>query len=61
MLPTPIHDGLALQPENRIVGPAVIEHPGTTIVVLDGQTARIDQYRHTHILASNSKGRTSHA
>jgi N-methylhydantoinase A len=61
MLPTPIHDGLALQPENRIVGPAVIEHPGTTIVVLDGQTARIDQYRHTHILASDSKGRTSHA
>jgi N-methylhydantoinase A len=61
MLPTPIYDGLALQPENTIAGPAVIEHPGTTIVVLDGQTARIDQYRHTHILMANGKGRTSNA
>jgi N-methylhydantoinase A len=61
MLPTPVYDGLALQPGNTIAGPAVIEHPGTTIVVLDGQTARIDPYRHTHILPAPSKGRTSHA
>jgi N-methylhydantoinase A/oxoprolinase/acetone carboxylase beta subunit len=32
-----------------IAGPAVIEHPGTNIVVLDGQSARIDDFRHTHI------------
>jgi N-methylhydantoinase A len=61
MLPTPVYDGFALQPGNTIAGPAVIEHPGTTIVVLDGQTARIDPYRHTHILPAPSKGRTSHA
>ncbi|MEP7303117.1 MAG: hydantoinase/oxoprolinase family protein [Caldimonas sp.] len=61
MLPTPIYDGPALRPGNTVAGPAVIEHPGTTIVVLDGQTARIDPYRHTHILMAHSKGRTSHA
>jgi N-methylhydantoinase A len=61
MIPTPIYDGLALQPENRIEGPAVIEHPGTTIVVLDGQTASIDPYRHTHIRVGQGKGKTSHA
>jgi N-methylhydantoinase A/oxoprolinase/acetone carboxylase beta subunit len=33
-----------------LTGPAIIEHPGTNIVVLTGQIARIDEYRHTHIL-----------
>lgn len=61
MLPTPVYDGPALRPESVIAGPAVIEHPGTTIVVLDGQTARIDPYRHTHILTSDGKGKESHA
>jgi len=61
MRPTPVYDGPALQPENVIVGPAVIEHPGTTIVVLDGQTACIDRYRHTHILTADGKGKKSHA
>jgi N-methylhydantoinase A len=61
MLLTPVYDGPALRPESVLAGPAVIEHPGTTIVVLDGQTARIDPYRHTHILTSNGKGIKSHA
>lgn len=61
MLPTPVYDGPTLRPESVIAGPAVIEHPGTTIVVLDGQTARIDPYRHTHILTSDGKGKESHA
>lgn len=61
MLPTPVYDGPALRPESVIAGPAAIEHPGTTIVVLDGQTARIDPYRHTHILTSDGKGKESHA
>jgi hypothetical protein len=34
---------------------------GPAIVVLDGQTASIDPYRHTHILLAPSKGRTSDA
>jgi N-methylhydantoinase A len=49
MVRTPIHDGPSLPAQARIAGPAVIEHPGTTIVVLAGQTATIDDQRHTHI------------
>lgn len=49
MRATPIYDGLALAAGAEIAGPAVIEHPGTTIVVLDGQRATIDAGRHTHI------------
>jgi len=53
MVPTPVYDGPRLPTGARFVGPAVIEHSGTTIVVLvlDGQTARIDEYRHTHVAA----------
>jgi N-methylhydantoinase A len=57
MVPTPIYDGPALPPGSRIAGPAIIEHPGTTIVVHTGQEARIDEFRHTHIATSaNPKG-----
>jgi N-methylhydantoinase A len=50
MVSTPIYDGPALPANAEIAGPAVIEHPGTTIVVLAGQTATIDDQRHTHIV-----------
>ena len=50
MVETSIYDGLALTADSLIEGPAIIEHPGTNIVVFDGQMARIDRYRHTHIL-----------
>jgi len=49
MVDTSIYDGPALPAGTVIAGPAVIEHPGTNIVVLDGQQARIDDFRHTHI------------
>lgn len=49
MVDTPIYDGPSLPPGARIEGPAVLEHPGTTIVVLAGQSATIDPYLHTHI------------
>lgn len=49
MVETSIYDGPALPAGMVIAGPAVIEHPGTNIVVLDGQNARIDDFRHTHI------------
>ena len=49
MVRTPIYDGPSLPAQARIAGPAVIEHPGTTIVVLAGQTASVDDQRHTHI------------
>jgi N-methylhydantoinase A/oxoprolinase/acetone carboxylase beta subunit len=50
MVETAIYDGPSLAADSVIAGPAVIEHPGTNIVVLDGQRARIDAFRHTHIL-----------
>jgi N-methylhydantoinase A len=54
MLPTPIYDGPALPAAAEITGPAIIEHPGTTIVVLAGQLARIDGQRHTHIVVDGA-------
>ncbi len=49
MVATPIYDGVSLPVGAELSGPAIIEHPGTTIVVLTGQRASIDAYRHTHI------------
>ena len=49
MVSTPAYNGPALPAETRIEGPAIIEHPGTTIVIHTGQSARIDAFRHTHI------------
>ena len=49
MVVTPIYDGPGLPTGTEIDGPAIIEHPGTTIVIFTGQTARIDAHRHTHI------------
>ena len=49
MVPTPVYDGPALAPGAELAGPAVIEHPGTTIVVLSGQRAWIDEWRHTRL------------
>ena len=54
MVSTPIYDGPALPAEAEIAGPAIVEHPGTTIVVLAGQTAHIDEQRHTHIVTASS-------
>jgi N-methylhydantoinase A len=49
MVDTPVYDGPALPSGCELAGPAIIEHPGTNIVVLRGQVARIDDFRHTHI------------
>lgn len=46
---TPIFGGPRLDPGNRCDGPAVIEHPGTTIVVPESATAEIDRYLNTVI------------
>lgn len=47
---TPIYDGPRLRPGNVVEGPAVIEHPGTTIVVHPGQRAEIDRYANTLLI-----------
>ncbi|WP_424139175.1 hydantoinase/oxoprolinase family protein [Roseomonas chloroacetimidivorans] len=49
MVDSTIHDGTTLPAEAVISGPAVIEHPGTTIVVHSGQSARIDTFGNTRI------------
>ncbi|OGA80185.1 MAG: hypothetical protein A3G81_29375 [Betaproteobacteria bacterium RIFCSPLOWO2_12_FULL_65_14] len=56
MVSTPVYDGPGLAPGAELSGPAIIEHPGTTVVVLAGQRARIDNYRHTHIIMGERKG-----
>ena len=49
MVSTPVFDGTALEMNTTIEGPAVIEHPGTSIVIHTGQTAQINAQRHTII------------
>ncbi len=44
--------GIELRPGDRIQGPAVIEHPGTTIFVGPDQTAVIDELENTVIRTS---------
>jgi N-methylhydantoinase A len=55
MVDTPIYDGAGLRSGAGITGPAVIEHPGTTIVLHTGHAARIDEFGNTRI-ASNPEG-----
>jgi N-methylhydantoinase A len=46
---TLIYDGALLVPGTRLAGPAIIEHPGTSIAVHPGQSASIDAYSNTII------------
>ena len=41
---TPIYRGEALQPDNRIIGPAIIEYETTTVAVHSGQVGTIDEF-----------------
>src|SRR5581483_8321111 len=47
MLDTPIYDGATLGAGAKISGPAVIEHPSTTIVLHTGHNARVDEFGNT--------------
>ena len=46
----PVHDWLHLPPQQRIAGPAIIEHPSTTVFVATDQSIELDQYGNLHIL-----------
>lgn len=46
---SPLYDGDRLGPGNRLAGPAVVEYPGTTLLVLAGWTAEVDPYRNVHL------------
>jgi N-methylhydantoinase A len=47
---SPIYDGAALVPGNRIAGPAVIETPDTTVVVHPGRTLKVDAFGNFEIV-----------
>jgi N-methylhydantoinase A len=49
---TPIFDGLALLPGNKLRGPTVIETPDTAVVVRPGQTLQVDAFGNFEILLS---------
>jgi N-methylhydantoinase A len=52
MVDTPVFDGAALGAGATIAGPAIIEQPGTTVVLLDGQKASLDDFGHLHVTAA---------
>ncbi len=52
MIDTPVYDGVALTADATFAGPAIVEAPGTTVVVLVGQTARVDDGGHIHLTAT---------
>lgn len=58
---TPVYDGVSLGAGAAIDGPAIIEQPGTTIVLSTDQAALIDDFGHTHISGSDSKESDRHA
>jgi N-methylhydantoinase A len=41
----PVYKSEALQPGNLLMGPCVVDHPTTTVVVYPGQRAAVDGYR----------------
>ena len=55
---TPIFNGSMLEPGNLIVGPAIIEQWGTTIVVYPGHEALIDSYRNCVIEVKHAQQAT---
>ena len=50
-----IYDGEKLAPGMEFTGPAIIEDPGTTIVIHPGNRVEIDAYRNTHIHIGEAK------
>jgi N-methylhydantoinase A len=44
-----IYDGTRLEPGMGFAGPAIVEDPGTTIVIHPGNRATIDDFGNTHI------------
>jgi N-methylhydantoinase A len=50
LAPTPVYDGAALLPGNRLAGPVVVETPDTVVVVRPGQTLAVDAYGNFEIM-----------
>jgi N-methylhydantoinase A len=52
---SPIYDGGALVPGNRIAGPAVIETPDTTVAVHPGRTLKVDAFGNFEIVFDKAR------
>jgi N-methylhydantoinase A len=44
-----IYDGTKLKPGMKFTGPAIVEDPGSTVVLHPGNRAEIDAYSNIHI------------
>ncbi len=53
---TPVYEGTKLGAGAAIDGPAIIEQPGTTVVLQTGQAARVDEFGHLHIAGDSVEG-----
>jgi N-methylhydantoinase A len=53
----PIYDRAALEPGMRFAGPAIVEEPATTIVVLPGQHVTVDDFGNLHIALTHGEKR----
>jgi N-methylhydantoinase A/oxoprolinase/acetone carboxylase beta subunit len=51
---TPFYRAEALQPGNQLDGPAVVVRADTTILILPGATARVDEFANLLIQVSNA-------
>jgi len=62
LVDTPVYDGPSLGAGAELAGPAVIEQPGTTVVLLTGQHARVDEFGHIHVThAGSDRTEATHA
>ncbi len=50
-----IFDGQTLRPGNRLVGPAIVEYPGATVVLISGQEGIVDDLRGISITHSSPR------
>ena len=52
-----VYDGSRLEPGMRFAGPAIVEAPGTTIVIHPGDRVEIDGYRNVVIQVGDANGK----
>lgn len=52
----PIYEHTLLRPGAQIIGPAIVEYPTTTGLVLNGQTAKVDEFSNIHVFEKENTG-----
>ncbi len=53
-VPSLVLDGERLRPGNRLVGPVLVEYPGTTLVLPSGWSGQVDPYRNVQLARSGT-------